>query len=53
MTNADKIRQMDDEELAIVLLLAEQGGAIKQRSKEDWLDWLKKEVADGSGYQSQ
>lgn len=45
-TNADKIRQMNDEELAIVLLLAEQGGAIRQRSKEDWLEWLKEEVRD-------
>ena len=44
-TNADRIRQMSDEELAQVLKRTAKGGIIGQRSEEAWLDWLKQECA--------
>ncbi|MDO4861736.1 MAG: hypothetical protein Q3984_03610 [Eubacteriales bacterium] len=53
-TNADKIRQMSDEELAEWLAdIADHGGGrcapgcydcTKKTCKEGWLDWLKEEV---------
>ena len=57
MTNADKIRQMSDEDLAEWLwfkvgkcppfdVCPKQ--SIPCEAKYCWLDWLKKEVKDGS-----
>jgi hypothetical protein len=43
-TNADRIREMSDEELAewaSAITLEEFG------DKKDWLDWLKEEVSNG------
>lgn len=55
MTNADRIRQMSDEELAIEE--TSKGGCPHDCETPDdmdtdcvrcWLDWLKKEVDDGN-----
>lgn len=45
-TNADRIRSMTDEELAHTLWLTAKGGIIGQRSEEEWLNWLRREVED-------
>jgi len=42
-TNADRIRQMTDEELAHILTMTAKGGIIGHRTEAEWLDWLKKE----------
>lgn len=45
ITNADKIRQMSDEELADWVWSAESAGrAYGPRGKSAWLNWLKQEV---------
>ena len=47
-TNADKIRQMSDEELAKWIagyVLGLKGGMF-ETSVNSWLDWLKQEVSD-------
>ena len=52
ITNADKIRQMTDEELAAWLTFVEQrvlnrNPALERPATEkDWLDWLKQEVEE-------
>ena len=44
-SNADRIRGMDDEELADWVWGAETAGrAYGPRGKKAWLDWLKQEV---------
>lgn len=49
MTNADRIRQMTDEELAEFLQdVAMQGGIELGGRLTTWLDWLKEEAKDGS-----
>lgn len=45
MTNADKIRDMTDEELAKFLCSNEWGHI--PLSQKGWLKWLKQEVNDG------
>ena len=48
MTNADKIRQMSDEELAKWIagyVLGLKGGMF-ETSVNSWLDWLKQEASD-------
>lgn len=55
MTNADKIRQMTDEELANYLDSIHFQGILVGREEIkalhvnvfDWLEWLKEEVKDG------
>ena len=42
MTNADRIRQMTDEELAEWL-----DGELPSKPKEWWMGWLKQEVDNG------
>lgn len=45
ITNADKIRQMSDDELADWVWSAELAGrAYGPRGKSAWLNWLKQEV---------
>jgi hypothetical protein len=47
-TNADKIKQMSDKELAEWIagyVLNLTGGSLKM-SKQAWLDWLKQEASD-------
>lgn len=44
MTNADRIRQMTDEELAEFLRSIEWGHIPK--SVKGWLDWLRQEAND-------
>lgn len=56
MTNADKIRQMNDDQLAMLLDQTQLSGYRfgvgldypKRYGAYDWLMWLKKEVEDGS-----
>ena len=56
MTNADKIRQMTDEELANYLDSIHFQGILVGRKEIDavhvnvfeWLEWLKEEVKNGS-----
>lgn len=44
-TNADRVRQMTDEELADWVWSAESAGrAYGPRGKKAWLDWLKQEA---------
>ncbi len=57
VTNADKIRQMSDEELAEAFAMQCRGRVCKgmpSDGKNDcvdcWLDWLKQEVRDGDAY---
>lgn len=48
MTNADRIREMSDEELALVLLSAETNGrAYGPSGMKALLDWLKEEIDYG------
>lgn len=48
ITNADRIRQMTDEELADWVWGAETAGrAYGPRGKKSWLDWLNLEVKEG------
>lgn len=50
ITNADRIRQMTDEELAVWLFnsaIYHAGTTSPIPSCEEWLEWLKKEVDDG------
>ena len=45
ITNADRIRAMTDEELAIWVWGAESAGrAYGPRGKKAWLDWLQQEA---------
>lgn len=59
MTNADKIRTKTDKQLAEWLTLIEnrilemQPMLEREAFEADWLEWLKEDVADDSGYQSQ
>lgn len=59
MTNADRIRQMTDDQLGEWLTFVEnrilemQPMLERASLKADWLEWLKEDVADDSGYQSQ
>lgn len=59
MTNADRIRQMTDDQLGEWLTFVEnrilemQPMLERAALKADWLEWLKEDVADDSGYQSQ
>lgn len=53
MTNADKIRQMSDDELANMFAMyeARSYGRVGYKSNEEqfakqWLDWLKQEVEE-------
>jgi hypothetical protein len=49
LTNADKIRQMTDEELAEFLAKNQKIGDVEQCEdgyRQLWLDWLKQEVTD-------
>lgn len=52
MTNADKIRQMTDEELAEWILNAHNGGCPNVEKCNEvtcyacWLDWMKQEVGE-------
>ena len=50
MTNADKIRQMTDEELAIWIVHKIDGNGFDGYGEvvNAWLEWLKEEVKDGS-----
>ena len=54
ISNADRIRAMDDEELAHVLSHEQDDGCPKRdlhcqdSCKNCWLDWLKQEVDDGN-----
>lgn len=43
ITNADRIRNMDDYDLAIFL----ENVSCKHADTESWLDWLREEVTDG------
>ena len=60
-TNADRIRAMTDDQLAMLLDQTQLSGYRfgvgldypKRNGAYDWLMWLKEEVADDSGYQSQ
>jgi len=53
MTNADRIRQMTDDQLAEWLTFVEnrilemQPMLERAPLKADWLEWLKEEVKDG------
>ena len=49
MTNADKIRQMSDEQLAvwICMITAPRWDGKKNMRLRKWLEWLKQEVEDG------
>lgn len=59
MTNADKIRTKTDKQLAEWLTfvenrILEMHPMLERAALEaDWLEWLKEDVADDSGYQSQ
>ena len=61
ITNADRIRAMTDDQLAMLLDQTQLSGYRfgvgldypKRNGAYDWLMWLKEEVADDSGYQSQ
>ena len=59
MTNADRIRQMTDDQLGEWLTFVEnrilemQPMLEREALEADWLEWLKEDVADDSGYQSQ
>lgn len=48
MTNADKIRQMTDEQLAVWLCMitAPRGDGKKNTRLLKWLEWLKQEVSE-------
>lgn len=53
MTNADKIREMTDEELALYIndiettcIAIGQADIGEALTVEEWLDWLKQEVSD-------
>lgn len=50
MTNADKIRQMTDEELAEWLIpkTESHGFDSYEEMVNSWIKWLKEEVEDGS-----
>lgn len=59
MTNADRIRQMTDEELAKLFSNSDCGycklrdtcyaNGFEKDCEDAWLDWLKQEVQDGKG----
>ena len=59
MTNADRIRAKTDKQLAEWLAFVENRileiQPILERAalEADWLEWLKEDVADDSGHQSQ
>ena len=59
MTNADRIRAKTDKQLAEWLTFVEnrilemQPMLEREEFEADWLEWLKEDVADDSGYQSQ
>lgn len=42
-TNADRIRSMSDEELAVWLYWKADGSG---KTKEQWLEWLREETSD-------
>lgn len=44
-TNADRIRNMSDEELMLWLYAYADGSG---KTREQWIEWLKKEVDDGT-----
>jgi hypothetical protein len=48
MTNADKIRHMTDEQLAvwICMITAPRGDSKKNTRLRMWLEWLKQEVEE-------
>lgn len=48
MTNADKIRSMTDEELAIWIVKRTEGWGMPECDLyvQSWLDWLRQEVSD-------
>lgn len=48
MTKADIIRQLNDDELAILLYFATWESEKNNMSIDQWLKWLKEEVEDGS-----
>jgi hypothetical protein len=54
MTNADRIRQMTDEQLAKKLYAVSWRVALAPEmqwvieTEEDWLDWLKQEVKENA-----
>ena len=45
ITNADRIRAMSDEELMLWLYAYADGSG---KTREQWIEWLKKEVDDGT-----
>lgn len=50
MTNADKIRQMTDEELAIWIVHKTEGNGFDgyEEVVNAWLEWLKEEVKENA-----
>lgn len=48
MTNADRIRNMTDEELAVWIVNRTEGNDFDEYEEhiESWLDWLKQEVSE-------
>lgn len=48
MTRADVIRQLNDDKLALLLYFATWESGNSKMSIDQWLEWLKEEVKDGS-----
>ena len=48
-TNADRIRNMSDEELAKFVTMVHGNGLLGTRPTNGWLDWLRQESADKEG----